>query len=631
MHRSMRILASSLVLCAALSGLAFAGATKGSRAATGGADAGLPPLSERLPLEPKVVVPGTEVPAKDLDLRIGKRGGTMRLVHASPNWNAILFIMANEPLVNAPGVGVREPGVIHPNVVKAYEVTDGDTVFTFYLREGMKWSDGVPVTTDDVRFTYEDVLQNRRVTPTFPQFLRSANKNNGTPMELEILDDHTFRVRFDEPYGGFLTNLALVGWQNYTALLKPRHYLEQFHADYTPMEELAPMIAKEELSEEEWWTLFNSRDLVKFEFMDPGAEEFPSLAPWVASTITQERTTFQRNPYYWKVDQQGNQLPYIDTVFSDLVQDVEMISLKVMSGEIDFTSYGAGGVSLSNLPVLRENAERGGYTVPLLGVHNTPTNVFINLTHPNPVWRQVVRDVRFRRALNMAINRQEIIEAVYYGFAKLPTSVPSEYNPDGARKLLDEMGLDKRDAEGWRIGPDGTTFEVPFEIAKNADDIVPVTELCAEYFREIGLKTTIKTMDVGLRGQANTSNELHISVIWNATLTMWWQIWGLTPGVGWGPAWNTWFTTNGAEGEEPPEEAKRFVNLIYESVAVNPTSQRRKDVIEEYLGILHDQLYAMPTAVDVLAPVVVNKRIRNIAHEGFAIAAYHAAELFYFE
>ncbi|MGQ9631203.1 MAG: ABC transporter substrate-binding protein [bacterium] len=591
----------------------------------------LPPLEERLPQTPKVVVEGVELPKKDIKLEIGRYGGTLRTVHPAPNWNALLFIMNNEPLVNAPGVGVREPGVIWPNIVKDYKVSDNAKVFTFYMREGMKWSDGTPVTTEDVQFAFEDVILNERLTPVFPQWLKSANKVGGEPMKLEIVDKYTFRISFAEPYGGFLTQLALVNWRGYTDLLKPKHYLKQFHIRYTPLEKLEPLIKEQKLSEGEWWTLFNQKDITNWEFMQPGSVGFPVLTAWMTVRVAPTLTVLERNPYYFKVDSAGNQLPYIDRLETELVQDVEMINMKVLAGEVDFVSYGAGGISMKNLSLYKENEKKGGYRVVLLGVHNTPTNVFLNLTHPDPVWRQVVRDVRFRKALNMGINREEIIDTVYFGFASLPTQIPSEYDPVKANKLLDEMGLDKRDAEGWRLGPDGKTFVIPFEVSKAADDIVPVTEMIVEYFKALGLKTTMKVIDTGLWGTRNSANDLKAHVTWNATLTMWWQIWGMLPSVGWGPLWNQWFVSGGKEGEEPPGEAKRFVDLINRSVAVTPQSEERQRAIDEYLGLLYENLYVMPTAIDVKAPLIVAQNMGNVAHDGFAIASYYAGELFFYK
>jgi len=591
----------------------------------------LPPLEERMPVTPKVIVEGVALPRKDLDLQIGQYGGTMRTLQPRPDVNSLLFISNNEPLVNAPGVGVREPGVIWANVIRDFKVSGDEKAFTFHMREGMKWSDGEPVTSEDFQFTYEDILLNEDLSPVFPQWLKSANKADGEPMKLEVIDTYTIRISFTEPYGGFLTNLALVSWRGNTELLKPKHHLTQFHAKYTKLADLEPLIQEASLAKGEWWAFFHQKDIIRAELTSPSAVGFPVPYPWTMVSASPTALNYERNPYYWKVDANGNQLPYIDKVRSEVVQDVEVINLKVLSGEADFMSYGAGGITLSNLALLKEYEEKGGYRVVLLGVHNTPTNIILNLTHADPVWRQVLSDARFRQALNMGINREEIIETVYFGFADLPWQVPSEYNPEKAKQILDELGLDKRDVDGWRLGPDGKVFEIPFEVAMNADDIVPVTELVVEYWNELGVKTTMKVIEPGLRGQRIAANEVKANVIWNATLTMWWQIWGSLAGVGWGIGWLPWFNSGGKEGEEPPEDAKRFVELINKSVAVSPQSVEREEIIAEYHELLYDQLYTMPSAIHVKAPLVVAKNMRNVAHDGFAIASYYAAEIYYYE
>ncbi len=591
----------------------------------------LPPLEDRMPVSPKVARAGVELPKASIDLEIGQFGGTMRTLQPNPSTNSLLFISNNEPLINAPGVGVEEPGIFWANVIKEFKVADEGKTFTFYMREGLKWSDGTPVTSDDFKFTYEDVLLNDKITPRFPQWIRAANQAKGEPMKMEVIDAYTVKITFAEPYGGFVTNLALVGWRGNTELLKPKHFMSKYHPKYVKLEDLEPQIQKAGLAKGEWWTLFNQVDITGGELTSPLAVGFPVLYAWQMITAAVTALSYERNPYYWKVDTEGNQLPYIDKLRSEVVQDVEVIGLKVLAGEADFMSYGAGGISLKNLSLLKENETKGGYKTILLGVHNTPTNVILNYSNKDPVWRQVTGDLRFRQAVNMAINRQEVIETVYYGYAELPTQVPAEYDPEKAKKLLDEMGLDKRDADGWRLGPDGKVWEIPFEVAKDADDIVPATELIVEYWNAINLKTSMKVVESGLLGQRRTANELKANVIWNATLTMWWQIWGLTPDVGWGSGWNQWLTTGGAQGEEPPEPAKRFFELVNKSVAVAPDGAERQKAIDEYLGILREQLFAMPTAIKVKAPLVVNKNMSNIAHDGFAIAAYYASELFYYK
>src|SRR5690606_11142938 len=126
----------------------------------------------------------------------------------------------------------------------------------------------------------EDILMNEEITPAFPARLRTGGAPDGQPMELEIIDDFTFKVRFPEPYGGFLRQLTIEGWVGYTELLRPSHYLKQFHVDYTPLEELEPLMA-EANTMEGWWNLFNLKDCQNWDMTDPICANYPALNPWI--------------------------------------------------------------------------------------------------------------------------------------------------------------------------------------------------------------------------------------------------------------------------------------------------------------------------------------------------------------
>jgi len=582
----------------------------------------LPPVEERLPEEPMVVGPGVLVPKGNLDFEIGQYGGTLRSVQPDPEWNPDIFVMNDENLLSAPGILAEG---IMGNVVKSFEVSEDGKVFTFHMRKGLKWSDGVPVTTSDVLFTYEDVLLNDKLTPVFPRWMRAGNRADGKPLKIEVVDDYTFRVIFTEPYEAFPGWLTIFGWHGYTDFLKPKHYLKNFHVRYTPLEKLEPLIKEEGLAKGEWWTLFNKKDILNWELTHSEAVGFPTLNPWMVVKATPTVVTYERNPYYFKVDTEGNQLPYIDKIRSQVVSDVEMSTMKVLAGEVDFLREDA---TLNNLSLYKQNEEEGGYRVVLLDMHVTPVVISLNFTYPDPVWQKVVRDIRFRKALNMAINREEIIDAVYFGFAEPSRFVPSEYDPEQANRLLDEMGLDKRDAEGYRLGPDGKTFVIPFEVAMNAPDIVPVTELVIEQWKKIGIKATMKTIDPGLRSTRRAANELKATSMWTS-LPVWHNFaiffWGDTTI---GPPWQLWYDTGGEKGEEPPVEIKRFLDLLCRSVVVSP--EEAKKVRDEYLRLLYENVYFFDIADRVKYPLIVSKKLGNIPHAGFAITANFAGEQLFF-
>lgn len=578
----------------------------------------LPPVEVRMPKQPKIVNENPEDWYEGGKPAIGKYGGKLRMISPDINFNPDLFIMLNEALLNTPGILGEE---VTGNVVESYEVSPDEKKITFHMREGLRWSDGEPVTTEDVRFAVEDVMMDEKLTPVFPSTFRAGGTPNGNPMMLEVYDPYTFALIFDEPYGGLLLRQAIRGWVGYTDMLKPKHYLQQFHTKYTSMEQLEPLIREAGFEKGEWWNLFHLKDVTNWENTNATAIGFPSLQPWIMVKSSSAMVEFERNPYYFKVDAEGNQLPYIDAIQSYLVQDKQMETAKMIAGEVD----AANGI-LMNMPLYKENEAKGGYKTYLFDMHVTPADVFLNLTYDDPVWRQVVRDVRFRQALNMAIDREEIIDTIYYGFADLPTHVPSDFDPERANQLLDEMGLDQRDKQGFRIGPDGKTFEVPFEVAPHDADMIPVAQLITEYWNNVGVKTSMKQIDGGLWGTRNAANELKASIVWVHKPL--WYYGDLATGQ-WAPLWNQWNNTGGSKGEVPPDDVVQFYELM--GITAISLPEKAKEAFDQNLQLLRENVYWMPLVDHAGNPYIWNARIRNVPTKGYAITNSFGAELVYYD
>ncbi len=585
----------------------------------------LPSVEERLPKHPLVLsAERNEVPKENLDFEIGEYGGILRTVQINPGFNPDIFSMLREPLVSAPGILAKD---IKGNIVKDFEVSEDEKVFTFHMREGLKWSDGYPVTTEDVLFAYEDVLMNEKIVPVISSWLRAGNKPTGEPFNLKIIDDYTFRISFAEPYGAFPVWLAMIGWASYQDLLKPKHYLKNFHPRYTPLEKLEPLIKEERLAKGEWWTLFDRKDIGHWELSSPQSVGFPVLSPWIAVKTTPERTTFDRNPYYFKVDAEGNQLPYIDKLRGELVSNIEMATMKIVSGEADFVQEPS---SLGNLALYKENEEKGGYRTVILDAPWTPVHVYLKLTDPSdPIWNEILRDVRFRKALSLSINRKEIIDNVYHGFGESTKLIPSEYNPKKANELLDEMGL-KRDPNGWRLRPDGKKIVIPIEFAAYDPNFVPVTELVVEHWKEFGIQTTMKQVGGPLLSERAQANKVKATVMWNHS--MWWG-WGAFDFGGFAtniwPLWDKWVTSEGKEGEEPPADVKRFIELLRESVVVSPEKAGKK--IDEYRQLFYDNIYWIQLTAGYVHPMIVSKKLRNVQHKGFDMTLNFSVEQLFFK
>jgi len=581
-------------------------------------DMDLPDIMDRLPKEPKIP---NEMPPENLQFEIGKYGGTLNTVAQSPTWDPDFFVMSNEPLLNTPGILGEE---VTGNVLKDYEVSADEKEFTFYMREGLRWSDGEPVTTEDVRFAIEDFQFNKELVPILPAWLHSGGNVEGTPLKLEVVDDFTFKISFDEPNGGFPISLAIQSWRGYGDLLKPAHYLKQFHKEYADEAELKKLIAEHKFEEDQevsWVNLFNYMDITEREMSHPNAVGFPVLYPWKLKEMTKTHGIYERNPYYFKVDASGNQLPYIDMVKSAIVQDIEMTGLKIIAGEVDFNRE---ATALSKMPVYRENAEKGGYEALLANMHVTPTDIFLNLTYDNDVWRKVVRDVRFRKALNYAIDRAEIIDTLYYGFADPSTITDSTLDLDKANALLDEMGMEKG-PDGFRKGPDGKRFTIPFEVQAAAPDIVPLAELLTEMWKEIGIHVTVKTLDSALWGTRNAANELQATIIWTHTPLYYMQDWG--QGL-WGNLWNTWWNSGGKKGEEPPEDVKEFYSLMNKMNVSSP--EEAVKIMETLKEKMKENIYYFVHIEHVKQPLIVNAKLGNITDKGTAISINFAGEQMFF-
>jgi peptide/nickel transport system substrate-binding protein len=575
----------------------------------------LPAIEERLPEEPKLA---NEMPDKIMKTEVGDYGGELRTVTSVIDWDADVFIMNNEALINTPGLLGEE---VVPNIVKKFEVSPDEKEFTFYLREGLKWSDGQPVTIDDFQFTFEDVIFNKELTPVFPAWLCSEGKAGATPLTFKKVDAWTFKIIFDKPYGGFLTRLAVSGWRGYADILKPAHYLKKFHIKYANKDELEKLIAEAGFKPGEWVNLFGLKDILNNEMQQAQAIGFPVLYPWVLTKKENNQDVLERNPYYFKVDSEGKQLPYIDRITSSLVQDIEMVTMKTVSGEVDFCRESA---ALIKMPLYKEN-EKNGFTALVANMHNMPTNIYLNLTYGNADWKAVVQDIRFRKALNYALNRSEIIDTVYFGFAEPSTILDSTFDIDAANKLLDEMGM-RKDEKGIRKTPQGKDFSILFEVGAQAPDILPMTEIVVEQWKKLGIEVNLKRIEASLWSSKISANEIQATIMW-APVNLWYQSnWGQAY---WGPMWDIWRNQGGKKGEEPPTEVKEFFNSMTEMMILTP--DRYMEKYKELEDNMNKNIFFFPSIKNVKQPLIVNNKLGNITDKGYAIGCNSIAELFYYK
>jgi peptide/nickel transport system substrate-binding protein len=594
-------------------------------------------VKDRLPKVPKLV---NEMPADLLKYQIGKYGGTMRFVTAAKEWDADVFIMCNEPLLNTPGILGRE---VTGNVLRGYTVSPDQKEFTFYMREGLKWSDGAPVTMEDVRFTVEDVIFNEIITPSVSNKYRSGGMMDGTPMKFQIVDDWTFKITFDRPYGGFLIAIAISGWVGYTDLLKPAHYLKPYHIKYATTADKArwPALLRQngfsETDPNAWANLFNKLDITNWELCRREGIGFPKLYPWVLVSATDAVYTYERNPYYFKIDSAGNQLPYVDKVESYQVENMEMVQLKMISGEVDVARESA---TMNNIQLYKQN-ERNGYTSYIVPMHMTPTDIAVNLTWGDAEYRSIVNNLKFRQALNKAIDRNEIIDALYYGYAEPATDYSDPaFDPGGAERLLQEIGM-RKGPDGYYRTPTGKPFEIIFEMYAEASDIIPCGELVTEMWKAIGINTTVRRIDNTVRSNKRAANEIQATVNWTHTPLWYYQDFGMFM---WGRAWEIYFnntatvditnedgttTRRNVAAETPPPAVMEFQSMV--ASLLTGSLADANETFAKVKKNIYDNLWYIVPLQNVKQVFLVNSRIRNVAEGGFAIALNYSGETFWYD
>lgn len=571
----------------------------------------LPPVEKRLPDDPIVVIPW-EKP--------GKYGGTWNRAWTGPadrpqaDWFMLEYLMVYDP-------GAKN---LYPNILERIDMSQDGKVFTVTIRKGLKWSDGTPVTTEDVRFFYEDVLLNNELVPTFPTDLRAGGK----PMVVEIIDQHTFRIKFEVPYPLFKLVLASkrASWGT-RGIMLPAHYLKQFHPKYTSREKLVELAKANgyERWDQYFWALGDHNAHIS----NPN---LPILGPWKLKEITDNKLHVERNPYYWKIDPEGKQLPYIDEIVFWTVQNSELVLLKALAGEIDMQ---ARFFDIDNYSLLVANAAKGGYNViPWKRAIGSEVTLWINQTVKDPVLREIFRDVRFRQALSLAINREEINELVYYGLceprqASFVSGVKfydpewektfSEYDPKKANKLLDEMGLTKRDREGIRLRPDGQPLVLLIEFS--SDNVgsagMKTLEMIAKYFREIGIKAELKPMERSLYITRCNGGEPAVGVWFfdrnKYPLTDPGRLLGTVYDGPWAPLYGQWYATGGKGGEEPPDGSDfRKIYDLYEKVKMAIDENERDKLFREIINIHKKNLWFIGTVGEPIWPVVIKPYFKNV-------------------
>ncbi|NEU61918.1 ABC transporter substrate-binding protein [Paenibacillus taichungensis] len=564
----------------------------------------LPALAERLPASKDIMV-------EEVVEEIGQYGGdwNMPWTGVPDKWGI------GQPTEEALFRFNKEGNKVEPNVAKSYEVNDDSTVFTIHLREGMKWSDGVPFTADDVLFYWEHMLTKETFGKKIYDAYYSVDPVTGDRALAEVkkVDDYTFTVTHKYPSVLFLERVAIDNkW-----FFAPAHFhktiLPEFVGDAKTLE-----ITKQ------WGYEDPKVFLMETGYTDWLHYQIPTLRAWVPTNDPNgDQFVMERNPYYWKTDKEGKQLPYIDRIVATKIQDPSQKVLGTLAGDYNLVIFDS-----KDFTVLKENEKKGDYRIiPWTQPAWSSAGVQLNQTTEDPNLRKLFQDIKFREALSIGVDRNQVSEIVTSGLGEpIQASVPegvmgyqegwaqqwAEYDPERANQILDELGLNKRDKDNFRLNPDGS--ELTLTVIESTTDTAPFLELLKKYYEDMGLRTNLKVVDGGTHFDMKYANKIpmtteNISVVNVAfrpdtmvplrVITPWFGHYGL------------YSQSGGKEGVKPEGDVAKILEY-WEKVKASKTLDEINQYSNEIVK-LHQKNqwvigYAGPTPVLITA----SNKIHNI-------------------
>ncbi|MEM7505834.1 MAG: ABC transporter substrate-binding protein [Pseudomonadota bacterium] len=587
----------------------------------------LPPLAERLPEEPLVIAPYDS---------IGKYGGTLdALSNATEAGTSDFLSTRHVNLVRY----ADDLQTIVPNIAKSWTWNDDFTELTFSLRKGHKWSDGAPFTSADVKFWYDNLALDPNINEKPKDYVLVA----GERMTVEAPDETTVVFKMPAPKPGLLAHFATSFAQGF----QPMHFLGKFHPDISAdADSYAQSLGFENgydaikayYGNSDWTDtpspLLNSTDKVA----NLPKAVVPTLEAYLTVADTTEGRHYVANPYFHMVDTAGNQLPYINEQDEVYANDHQVRLLKLINGEADYKTQ---SLQLSDVPILLENQEKGGYSIqlkPKIAMHAFSFNV----TSANEEKRKVFGDLRFRRAMSIAINRDELNEVAYFGqgeprqytgFSPVPDfvdpkwkSYATEYDAAGAKALLDEIGMADTDGDGFRELPNGDALVLNLQFATQGI-AGQVVELVGQYWSDVGIQTTVKEVTPDEYRSAQSSNDLDVG-LWEkgqplgiilGNNELWVPPFENYFGHRTGMLWAEWVDTEGAQGVEPPEFVKQLIEDVNAFQSATPGSDEAAELGARMVEHMTSNLLFIGTALTP-DPIYHRNALKNVTE--FKTASY---------
>ena len=596
----------------------------------------LPPVEERVGPEP-VVLDGLA--------GIGNYGGTWFRVETS----ALRVDPSNRRMSCSYFFRQSPQGFpIVPHIAKAWEASADKRVWTMYLRKGIRWSNGHPFTADDIVYRWTKDLEATGASPD--KWMTVASK----PGHVEKVDAYTVRFVFPVPNLLFLEKMtSTISFLIYA----PRHYLEPYHPIYGNAKLIEAAMKARNLNSRV--SLYNSLKI----WSNP---EHPRMWPWVFRTHTMNPPfLFVRNPYYFAVDPKGNQLPYVDRIFYD-IKPPQLLPAAAAGGHITMQAF---NVQFKDYTMLMSERASGNYEVlHWYPYERSQWTMFPNLNrHIDPedpsteLKRELLNDVRFRRALSLAIDRQQIIDAVFYGIGEPAQVSPgpdsffhsenlysayTDYDPEEANRLLDEIGLTKRDSEGYRTFRDGARMTWFLEMSVFTDP--GPAQFVVDDWAATGIRAVARERSARLYIVQTSARKVDFQIITGQSgLNPVLEPRNIAPGYGtalFARSYAVWYQRGGLEGnpeavlhggEAPPHNHPlRRALQVFEKANAATSYEEMRDIFSEAMEIAAENVWTINIATPPPQLAIVSNDIRgvprNVLYAG-RVPGKLGSETFYFE
>lgn len=575
----------------------------------------LPELSKRLPKSPMVVEPVDGV---------GTFGGTLQRAQTSATDAGIIQSFAAAGLIE----WTMDADGAQPSLAEKYSRSDDNRVYRFTIRSGLKWSDGEPFTADDVLFAIQNWLGDKRLVPAPPVWFADVQQ---TLPKVSLDGDDTVVVTFKEPFALFERYMChpAVSMQ----IIKPKHYLSQFHPDFADPADVDAAAAKAGF--DSWDQYFADRDN---QWTNPERPVVSAFLVTQAANAQSGTAELERNPYFWKTDPDGRQLPYIDHIQVQVL-DQSALDLRAANGDLDFQGSFVG---YNSTQVFLRNADQKGFSVLRWKSVGSLLSVCPNLSHKDDGVRDLMLDEDFRKALSFAIDREEMNKTLLggLGIIRQPSATESSdydigagetaisFDRARAEELLDGLGLEKQGDQ--RRMKDGRPLEFTIIYVDDNAGIAraDALQMVAKHWAAVGLKANLRPVDSTLYAQLRSTNDFDFD-----GTTVIEDDWDLEPvwyvpnssGSHSAPAYGLWYATGGEEGMAPPDEIKQLMDT-WDRMRTAPDDDTRIAAGKEIMNRHDEKVYMIGLMKLPFVPIIVAGDIMNVRDDQPQLSFYYGRE-----